>query len=173
VSNVVMVTGGARSGKSRYALKRANRYSHPVFVATAVAVDAEMAERIASHRVSRNAKFTTIEEPVDLAGALRRLPEDTDVVIVDCLTVWLGNLFHRNANDVESRIEALLDAIRSVSCDMLIVTNELGMGIVPDNAAAREFRDAAGRLNQRVASAADEAVLLVSGIPQVIKENSR
>lgn len=174
MGKVILVTGGARSGKSNYALASAMSGRKRAFIATATACDAEMAERIAKHRLERADGFLTIEEPLDLAGALRSLPAGTDAVIVDCLTVWMGNLMHHHgaAEQTFPQVVEFLKAIRNVSCDLLIVTNEVGMGLVPDNEMGRNFRDMAGRLNAQVAQIADVVVLLVSGIPLTIKGKS-
>ncbi len=155
--------------------ERAAAYTKRVFVATAVATDDEMADRIALHQEDRGEEFATVEEPMALASALTKLPADTDVAVVDCLTVWLGNLFHHEDTPGENAAE-LTDFVATIGLlpyDVIIVSNELGMGVVPDNAMARQFRDAAGRLNQQVAEAADEVVFMVSGIAQVIKENRK
>ncbi len=172
---VTRVTGGARSGKSSYALDAARAYAGRAFIATAEPTADEMRDRIARHREARGDSFITIEEPVDLAGALGSLGRDTAVAVVDCLTVWLGNLAHRAGGRLPERpgevpeIAAFLTALAGPSCDLVIVTNEVGMGIVPENDAARAFRDLAGRLNQRIAALADRVVFMVSGVPLVVK----
>ena len=169
---VVLVTGGGRSGKSRYALERAALYAgRKAFVATAEALDAEMRARIAEHRRARGPRFDTLEAPLDLAGALRRIPPGTAVAVVDCLTVWLGNLMHHHGEGPQSypETEAFVRALGRPPCDLLVVSNEVGLGIIPDNPMARRFRDLAGWLNQEVARAADEVVLVVSGVPMTIK----
>jgi adenosylcobinamide kinase/adenosylcobinamide-phosphate guanylyltransferase len=171
--NVYFVTGGARSGKSSFALQLAAPYLKRLFLATAEPFDEEMQRRISKHREERAEQFTTIEEPLYLDRALKTLPAGTDVVLVDCLTVWTGNLMHyaesRGEAEIETRIECFLDALRHPPCDMIIVSNEVGMGIVPENAMARTFRDIAGIVNQRVASLATEAWLLCSGLPIRLK----
>lgn len=174
MKKITLVTGGARSGKSRYALGAAQSGGRKAFVATATACDPEMAERIAKHRSERAKDFLTIEEPLNLAGALRSLPGDTEAAIVDCLTVWMGNLMHRYGTVDKHRpeIEAFLEVLNSPPCDLIIVTNEVGMGIVPDNEAGRRFRDLAGSLNARVAQIADTVVFLVSGVALTIKGGS-
>jgi len=168
---ITLVTGGCRSGKSRYALEKASTSAHPVFVATAVAFDEEMKARIARHQRDRGQAFATIEAPYDLPGALRDLPPDTDTALVDCLTVWMGNLLCRPDTTDASPPEAeeLLAVLRDPPCDIILVTNEVGMGIVPENALARRFRDETGFLNQSIAALADTVVFVVSGIPTVIK----
>jgi len=173
MKRVVFVTGGARSGKSSFALNLALRFQSRVFLATAQAFDLEMEERIQKHRDERGTGFTTVEEPVNLAGALREIPAGTEVVLVDCLTVWTGNLMHRFGDESKEMIEketaALLSVLESPPCTIVLVSNEVGMGIVPENAMARMFRDLAGRVNQQVAAAATEAYFLCSGLPVKLK----
>ena len=167
---ITFITGGARSGKSRYALGIAADYQRPAFIATAEPFDAEMEDRIQRHREERDARFFTIEEPVDLAGALRRIPPGTDVVILDCLTVWLGNLLHRgDAADAEGEIERFLAALEELPCPLVVVSNEVGLGGIAMSPMGRTFTDLLGRLNQEVAGRAERAVMLVSGLPLVLK----
>jgi adenosylcobinamide kinase/adenosylcobinamide-phosphate guanylyltransferase len=170
---VTMLTGGARSGKSRRALELAGaRSGKKAFVATATVTDEEMRERIEKHRAARGAEFLTVEAPVDLAGAIRGLPAEVEVAVVDCLTVWMGNLFHeRGENGEFPEVAELLAVLEAPPCDLVVVTNELGMGVVPDNAMARRFRDLAGRVNQEVAARAGRVELLVGGLPLVLKDN--
>ena len=171
--DIYYVTGGARSGKSSFALQLAAPYVKRVFLATAETFDDEMRQRIGKHREERGEQFTTVEEPVALDRALRQLPEGTDVVLLDCLTVWTGNLMHygegKGDEEIEKQIGLFLDALRHPPCDIILVSNEVGMGIVPENAMARRFRDIAGIINQRVASLATEAWLLCSGMPLRLK----
>ncbi|MBN1929179.1 MAG: bifunctional adenosylcobinamide kinase/adenosylcobinamide-phosphate guanylyltransferase [Chlorobiaceae bacterium] len=169
---VIYVTGGARSGKSSYALKLAEPYERRVFVATAEAFDGEMQRRIDKHKEEREDRFTTVEEPLHLDRALRNLPEGAEVVLVDCLTVWLGNMMHYLGDEsaINERIDALLDVLSAPPCDIIFVSNEVGMGIVPENAMARDFRDLAGTLNRKVAERATQAYLLCSGLPLVLKK---
>ena len=156
---IVLVGGGARSGKSRWALERARkRGGRLVYIATAEALDEEMSERIARHRAERESAFQTIEEPRDLARALRSA--EGDAIVVDCLTLWLSNV----RLDVEEKLEdTIAEAKEKNVSDVIFVTNEVGCGIVPDNALAREFRDRAGIMNQRFADAADEVYWMVFG----------
>jgi adenosylcobinamide kinase/adenosylcobinamide-phosphate guanylyltransferase len=172
MNQVIYVTGGARSGKSSYALGLAEKYAKRVFLATAEAFDDEMRERIDRHRDERGHSFTTVEEPLYIDRALRSLPEGTDVVLLDCLTVWTGNLMHHigEASAIDAQIEALLEVLRTPPCDIILVSNEVGMGIVPENAMARSFRDLAGTLNRRVAECATRAYLLCSGLPLLLKQ---
>lgn len=171
--NIYYVTGGARSGKSSFALQLAKPYYSRVFLATAEPFDGEMVQRISKHREERGEQFTTVEEPLALDRALRHLPEGTDVVLLDCLTVWTGNLMHygegKEEGEIEQQIERFLEVLRHPPCDMILVSNEVGMGIVPENAMARRFRDIAGIINQRVAALATEAWLLCSGLPIRLK----
>jgi len=169
---VLLITGGTRSGKSRYALERALAWEERVFLATAVPFDEEMRRRIAGHQAERADTFATVEEPYDIASALRSLPPETEVVLLDCLTVWLGNLMHRHGAEKESypEMESFIDYLREPSCNLVLVTNEVGMGIVPENAMARHYRDIAGALNRRVAELADEVVMTVCGLPLTLKK---
>jgi adenosylcobinamide kinase/adenosylcobinamide-phosphate guanylyltransferase len=170
--SVTLITGGARSGKSRYAMETAlTAYRRRVFVATAQGFDDEMRDRIARHQQERDGSFHTIESPVDLAGAVGAIPAGTEVALIDCLTVWIGNLLHQEGEDRNwfPQIDAFLEALRDPPCDLLVVTNEVGMGIVPDNPLARRFRDIAGSVNQKIGALADRVVLLVSGVPVTIK----
>ena len=171
MSQVILVTGGARSGKSRYAMELALEYEKRVFIATAQVTDGEMEERIERHRRERGDLFVTVEEPLDLAGAIGSLPSDTGVALVDCLTVWLGNLFH-HLGEVDLESPAIRDFLRVLEdppFSLILVTNEVGMGLVPPDALSRRFRDLAGLLNQEVARRAHRVVFTVCGIPMVIK----
>ncbi|HEY0513802.1 MAG TPA: bifunctional adenosylcobinamide kinase/adenosylcobinamide-phosphate guanylyltransferase [Thermoanaerobaculia bacterium] len=174
--DVILITGGGRSGKSRHALELAGRRSRKAYVATAEPIDEEMRDRIDRHRQERGAGFLTVEEPMDLAGALRALPPEIEVAVVDCLTVWLGNLSYRArpGTDLERigsfpEIAAFLAVLDDPPCDLVLITNELGMGIIPATAEVRAFRDLAGRVNQEAARRAGRVVLMVSGIPLAIK----
>lgn len=172
-NRVTLITGGARSGKSRHALELAGRCDSAAFIATSIPSDDEMKQRIKNHRKDRGKSFTTIEEPANLANAVSALPAGTEVAVIDCLTTWLGNLMHgRPGRKDFDEIEAFLKTLETPPCDLIIVTNEVGMGIVPDNAMARRFRDTAGHVNQRTARLADEMILMVSGIATTIKEAS-
>ncbi len=158
---VILIGGGARSGKSRYALQKSRTIPGTrAFVATAQAFDEEMTTRIHRHKAERGSEFLTIEEPIDLA----RIIADTkfDVLLVDCLTLWLSNLMFAN-RDCDAETDALIKASQAGAGTVIFVTNEVGSGIVPDNALAREFRDRAGFLNQRIAAIADEVYLLAFG----------
>jgi len=172
MSRIILVTGGARSGKSTYALEQAKGYSKQVFIATAQAIDDEMRGRIDAHRAVRGDSFLTVEEPVDLASAITALPDDTEVALIDCLTVWVGNLMHTHGDGAQQfpEVDELLKVIAAPRCDLVFVTNEVGMGVVPQSEMGRAFRDIAGRLNQDIARLAHEVVFVVSGIPTTIKK---
>jgi adenosylcobinamide kinase / adenosylcobinamide-phosphate guanylyltransferase len=167
-----MLTGGGRSGKSSEALRIAGRYSKKAFIATAEPIDSEMEERIARHKAERGDDYLTIEAPVDVAGALGSLPSDTEVVVIDCLTVWLSNLMHKFGWDREEfqQVEDLLDLLENPPFNIIVITNEIGMGIIPLGKETRNYRDTAGRLNQRTASAAARVIFMVSGLPMVLKD---
>lgn len=170
-AGLVLVLGGARSGKSRFAEDEIVRRPGPwAYIATAEPRDAEMEARIALHRARRGAGWQTHEAPLDLAGCLATLPPDQPV-LVDCLTLWLTNhLLAEHDLDAEAaRLEAALIARPGLS---VCVANEVGFGIVPDNALARRFRDAAGLTNQRLARAARKVVLVVAGVPLTVKEET-
>lgn len=169
---LTLVLGGARSGKSRYAESLTIGYPPPwVYVATAEPLDDEMAARIAEHRGRRGADWRTIEASHDLAGAVAGAPAGS-TVLVDCLTLWLSNLMLTHA-EIEAEADRLDDALAQARGPIVLVSNEVGLGIVPDNALARRFRDAQGRLNQRMAARADRVVLMVAGLPLVVKGSAK
>ena len=158
---IILIGGGSRSGKSAKALQLARERGRRLgFIATAQALDDEMRERIRSHRDERGPDFATIEEPVELAAAIARLGADYDALVVDCLTLWLNNI---DLDAAAARTAALIAAAAPSPAQVILVTNEVGCGIVPENAAARRFRDEAGRLNQRVAEAASEVYWMIFG----------
>lgn len=166
----LFVLGGARSGKSRYAQARAEAFAGKLlFIATAQAFDAEMTDRIAQHRADRGARWATVEAPLDLAGAIATAAPDT-ILLIDCLTLWASNLMFAE-RDIAHETEKLVAVIRTARSPLILVANEVGLGIVPDNALARRFRDAAGLINQAVAAAADEAVMMVAGLPLWLKNS--
>ena len=174
---LTLITGGIRSGKSRYALDRARRFTgaKKCFIATAEALDEEMKLRIARHREERGSDFFTLEEPRDLTGALREAECRHDVVLIDCLNFWISNLllhFPDTPEQIETEIKSFLQAVRIHKKDIFLVTNEVGLGLVPDHALARRFVDLLGGLNQALARFADEVILMVAGIPQSLKERT-
>jgi adenosylcobinamide kinase / adenosylcobinamide-phosphate guanylyltransferase len=168
MQKTILITGGARSGKSRIAEAHTLELGQPaVYIATAQAWDDEMRARIAEHQARRGAEWRTVCEPMDLLGALTA-SDGQGPRLVDCLTLWLTNLMLAEA-DWRTAAQALIAALPRQQSPVILVTNEVGMGIVPDNALARAFRDAAGTLNQWVASAADEVILAVAGLPLKVK----
>ena len=171
MSTITLLTGGARSGKSAHSLVLAQPYARRAFVATAEAFDEEMRVRIERHQEERAGEYLTVEAPVHLAEAIIGLAGQVDVAIVDCLTVWQANLMYHRGAEAESyeEVESLLQLLASPPFDLILVTNEVGLGIVPENALARRYRDLLGRLNQQVAARADTVIFMVSGLPMVIK----
>lgn len=166
---LTLVLGGARSGKSRHAETLMAALAPPwVYVATAEARDAEMAERIAHHRARRGTDWHAVEAPHDLAAALTSI-DGARPVLVDCLTLWLSNRMLAEA-DVEAEAAGLEAALAERRAPVIVVSNEVGHGIVPDNALARRFRDLQGRLNQRIAARAGRVVLMVAGLPLMVKD---
>jgi adenosylcobinamide kinase / adenosylcobinamide-phosphate guanylyltransferase len=184
---IIFITGGARSGKSMYALKVSSVISgNKAFIATAEALDEEMKDRIEKHRNQRGKGWDTCEESLRIAEVVKTAGMKYSAIVLDCLTLWLSNLFMvaQNAKNrkeaIELEIERFLDSLgqfkqSSVSgpasgdCALYIISNEVGMGIVPENETARSFRDWAGKLNQEVAEISDEVLIMVSGIPVKIK----
>lgn len=168
-AKITLILGGARSGKSRLAEELAQkRNGRLVYLATAEAWDDEMHARIAEHKARRGDRWHDIEAPIAIAEVLRAVPADTGAVLVDCLTLWLSNLMHAN-RDIPAETAGLLAALDAVRFPVLLVSNEVGLGIVPDNKLARDFRDHQGRLNQAVAARADHAVFMAAGLPLVLK----
>jgi adenosylcobinamide kinase/adenosylcobinamide-phosphate guanylyltransferase len=163
---VILVGGGARSGKSRFALEYARKLGQRrLFVATAESLDAEMQGRIVRHREERGADFATVEEPLHLARLLTEL-RDVDVVVVDCLTLWLSNLLMQetSVDDIDGQVAEMVNALRKRQRHVVLVSNEVGLGIVPESALGRVFRDLAGRTHQRLAAEADEVYLAAMGL---------
>jgi adenosylcobinamide kinase / adenosylcobinamide-phosphate guanylyltransferase len=168
---MTFVLGGARSGKSRYAESLiANEPPPWIYVATAEALDDEMAQRIAKHRARRAGAWRTVEAPRDLPGALAGVPAGA-AVLIDCMTLWLSNLLLAGA-DIEREVASLDAVLLQMPGKTVLVANEVGFGIVPENALARRFRDLQGRLNQRLAARADRVVLMVAGLPLFVKGHS-
>ena len=173
---LTLILGGARSGKSRLAERLAAKARRVVYVATAQAGhDPEMAARIERHRAGRPAAWRTIEEPLALADAVERAASDADAILVDCLTIWLSNLFYEQRDGTGQQVEdAVRGELRRIAaterrCHVILVSNELGCGTVPEPAVTRAFRDAQGFLNQWAAEAADEVILTVAGLPLYLK----
>jgi adenosylcobinamide kinase/adenosylcobinamide-phosphate guanylyltransferase len=165
---VILITGGARSGKSTRAESRACAFAgRPVYIATAEALDAEMHERIATHRARRGDAWLERESSLELVAALAET-DGGGARLVDCLTLWLSNLLHAG-RDWSTEASRLAHALGHQQSPVVLVTNEVGLGIVPDNALARQFRDAAGLMNQTIARVADEVEFVVAGFPMRVK----
>lgn len=165
----LFVIGGARSGKSRYAQQRAEDSGlAPRYIATAQAFDAEMTVRIARHQAERDARWQTVDAPLDLPHAIATHAAPDRVLLVDCLTLWLSNLMLAE-RDMAAALDDLDQAVAGAAGLVILVSNEVGQGIVPDNALARRFRDEAGWANQRMAAVCDEAVLVCAGLPLKLK----
>jgi adenosylcobinamide kinase/adenosylcobinamide-phosphate guanylyltransferase len=165
---VTLVLGGARSGKSRQAVDLAMQSPPPwVMIATAEARDQEMQRRIARHREERGPGWLTVEAPIDVAGAVAEAPA-VAALVVDCLTLWLSNLM-LGGHDIDQETARLGDALAARRAPTILVGNEVGLGIVPDTALGRDFRDRAGALNQNIGARADRVVLMVAGIPMTVK----
>ena len=167
--SLTFILGGARSGKTSHALARAHQLSQGrlTMIATAQALDAEMAQRIARHQAERDEAWTTIEAPLDLAGAVRGLAAG-DVAVIDCLTLWLTNQMLAEAQ-IAPAVADLVDALAQSPATLIVISNEVGQGIVPDNALARRFRDEAGWMHQKVAAAADRVEAVMAGLPLPLK----
>jgi adenosyl cobinamide kinase/adenosyl cobinamide phosphate guanylyltransferase len=166
----VLIGGGSRSGKSRFAIEYARRCTAPLaFIATAEALDQEMRERAAAHRNERGSDFVTFEEPRDPAGVIEEGGSRFGAVVVDCLTLWLSNLLLAGCEDIQRETARLLRVAAGSPARVLLVTNEVGCGIVPENALARQFRDLAGAMNQQAAAAAHEVYWTVFGMPMRLR----
>ena len=177
MSHIIFITGGARSGKSTFAEKRAAESGSPLgYLATAQSLDSEMDQRVTLHRERRGDEWHTIEEPIFLAEELARCDGQYQAILVDCVTLWLSNLlfkYEAAGEKCEKRIHEellrLIDTVQEMVTPVILVSNEVGMGIVPDNALSRMFRDIAGTANQTLAAAADEVHVVISGIPLKLK----
>ena len=167
----VLVLGGARSGKSSYAQSLAESWwPSPLYLAPAETLDAEMAERVRKHREQRGPRWGCAEEPLDIARVIRTPPAGRDGILLDCATLWLTNVLLKEGEAaVQARKQELLAAIMGSTVGVIVVSNEVGMGIVPESELGRRFRDLQGWLNQDLARAADVVVLVVAGIPMVVK----
>ena len=165
--------GGCRSGKSRYALELATQVAgrNRIFVATCMPGDKEMEERVRRHQKERSQSWTTVEAPLSLAEAVDEHSRQGNVIVADCLTLWLSNLLLEinNPEEIEVHIKRLIQSLESSQCPVFLVSNEVGTGIVPENRLARKFRDVAGFANQNVAACSDMVIWMVAGIPVTIK----
>ncbi len=170
MSKRVLILGGARSGKSSFALKEASKLrGRKAFVATAEALDEEMVARIAQHRVERSPDWNTFEEPTELPSLISGIAADYDVVLVDCLTLWVSNLLMRRLSFDRYSGRFLETIAKDTGGDLYIVSNEVGLGLVPDTPAGRQYRDDLGRLNASIAGIATDVYFMMAGIPMKIK----
>ncbi len=172
MGKITFILGGARSGKSSYALELAKKYKKRIaFIATCQPLDKEMRQRIQLHRKRRPLNWQTFEEAQKVSGLLKKIGNKFEIVLIDCLTLLLSNLLLKNFKEVsiENEIKEILSMLKKNQAKSIIVSNEVGLGIVPKNKLARDFRDIAGKMNQIVAQEADEVFFLVSGIPRRIK----
>ena len=172
MKEIIFVTGGCRSGKSRFALDYANEhFKSKCFIATAPALDDEMKKRIKAHQEARGPDWTTVEEQTEITKAVASVETDCEVILLDCMTLWLNNLIMAGEEESQilSRTGAFIDALQQIPQSVIIVSNEVGYGIVPVNDMARQFRDIMGTVNQRLAACADVVVWTVVGLPQIIK----
>ena len=167
MARISLILGGARSGKSARALELAAEPPH-VFIATAEALDDEMRERIRRHQAERGESWRLVDEPLELATAIRENAADAHSLVVDCLTLWLSNLMH-HGRDIDGETGAVLEALETAPGRIVLVSNEVGMGLTPANALGRAFRDAQGRLNQRVAAVANHVEFMAAGLPLTLK----
>ncbi|NIV91983.1 bifunctional adenosylcobinamide kinase/adenosylcobinamide-phosphate guanylyltransferase [candidate division KSB1 bacterium] len=170
-NKLIFIIGGARSGKSRHALQLSQAFQKKAFVATAVVTDEEMRARIQKHQTQRGPEWRTFEEPYEIASLIRKEAANFDLMLLDCLTFWISNLLlkYEDGSSVMNQITRLKDHLKQRTCSFIIVTNEVGSGIVPESPLARRFRDLAGTANQEIAVIADQVFLTVAGIPLEIK----
>lgn len=170
---ITFVLGGCRSGKSDHALDLANKVSgcEKYFIATSVPTDVEMEKRVEKHIKERGSSWHTVEEPVKIYDSIKDLSPKADVIIVDCLTLWVSNLMMESSSPdfAQTAVTRLEKSLEKAQCPVILVSNEVGLGIVPENRLARQFRDLAGFVNRRVAAAADRVVMTVAGIAVQIK----
>lgn len=169
---LILILGGARSGKSRYAVKLAKKLKGQVaFIATAASLDREMKKRIKLHKASRPKTWKLVEEGRDVSLALSKLDDKYEIILIDCLGFWISNLLESNLKDkqIEIEIKKLISSIEKTNVNIILISNEVGAGIVPDNSLARRFRDLLGLANQMIAKKADQVILMQAGIPLNIK----
>jgi adenosylcobinamide kinase/adenosylcobinamide-phosphate guanylyltransferase len=173
LKEIVFIIGGCRSGKSTYALQTAEKMpaERKIFIATCVPQDDEMKQRVAKHQTTRSRSWTTVEEPLKLPEAILQNSRRADVILIDCLTLWVSNLLMQNGDEkkIADTIPHLIDALEKATCPIVLVSNEVGTGIVPENRLARQFRDITGWVNQAVAKCANKVVWMVAGIPVTVK----
>jgi adenosylcobinamide kinase/adenosylcobinamide-phosphate guanylyltransferase len=169
---MIFITGGCRSGKSRFALDYANQhFSKKLYLATCEALDEEMVQRIDHHKKMRGPEWQTIEEPVEIVNKIRQYGDEGDVILLDCMTLWLSNLLMRRKNDPEvmDEVNRFIDTVKQIPASLIIVSNEVGMGIVPADPLSRRFRDLSGMANQKIVEVAETVVFMISGLPLFLK----
>ena len=169
---LIFVTGGCRSGKSQFALDYANRrFQNKLYLATCEALDEEMVRRIEHHQLRRGSDWQTVEEPIKIADAIKQHANDMEVILLDCMTLWLSNLLMRKKDDREimNELSRLVDTVSQGQTSFVFVSNEVGMGLVPTEPLGRRFRDLSGMTNQKIAEVAQTVVFMVSGIPIFLK----
>ncbi len=170
--NVIFITGGCRSGKSRFALDYANRFfSKKIYLATCEPLDEEMVNRIEDHKRMRGSEWETVEEPIEIVDKIRQYGKEVEVILLDCITLWISNLLLKWDDDtrIMEEIERLRSTIKEIGTSMILVSNEVGMGIVPADLLSRRFRDLSGIANQKIGEASDQVIFMVSGIPLFLK----
>ncbi|MFC1624116.1 bifunctional adenosylcobinamide kinase/adenosylcobinamide-phosphate guanylyltransferase [Candidatus Omnitrophota bacterium] len=175
MGKITFILGGARSGKSSYAIELAKSIKGTVaFIATSEALDEEMKKRIDLHKKKRPLDWETFEEPKDILGLLKKMRHDFEIIIIDCLTLFISNLLSEDLDEsaIEDRISEMLKLLGSSKLESIIISNEVGLGIVPDNPLGRRFRDLAGKINQMVAQEADVVFFMAAGLPLMIKGGS-
>ena len=169
---VIFITGGCRSGKSRYALDYVNQnFLKKLYLASCEALDEEMAQRIEHHKKMRGPEWHTIEEPVEIVDKIRQYGDKVEVILLDCITLWLSNILMKWDSDsrIMDEVDRFVDVIKQSPTSFIIVSNEVGMGIVPAEPLGRRFRDLSGMVNQKIAEVADTVIYMVSGIPLFLK----
>jgi adenosylcobinamide kinase/adenosylcobinamide-phosphate guanylyltransferase len=169
---MIFITGGCRSGKSRFALDYANQhFSKKLYLATCEALDEEMMERIEHHKKMRGPEWQAFEEPLEIVNKIRQYGNGVEVILLDCMTLWLSNLLMRRRDDLEimDEVSRFIDTIKQIPVSFIVVSNEVGMGIVPADPLSRRFRDLSGLANQKIVEAVETVIFMVSGIPFFLK----
>jgi adenosylcobinamide kinase / adenosylcobinamide-phosphate guanylyltransferase len=170
---ITLVTGGVKSGKSSYALKLGQEIgSKHAFIATATAGDDEMTRKIAAHKAERGGCWQTYEEPCDIASVLKKVAAEYDMVLIDCMTLWVSNLLtlqNFGDDEIETAFSGFIEALKAAACTVIVVTNEVGLGIMPADRLSRRYQNLLGALNRRIARVADSVYVMISGIPVKIK----
>jgi len=173
MKSIQFILGGCRSGKSKYALDYANQnwHSKKFFIATCEALDNEMKSRITNHQKERGPNWKTVECPIDIASVIEELAIQKGGILLDCVTLWINNLMCNSMDDnqIKEKVETFVNTLQKISCPITVVSNEVGMGIVPENAMARQYRDLVGYTNQKIAAISNNVILMVAGIPFQIK----